>query len=87
MTYKASSYRPCADPDGLLLEIRMRIDTEIEIKVDMEMERDSDGDGDPDRSGDRDRGVGQGGTLIETEIQIRGFYLHLRLYFAPLPLD
>ena len=62
LTYKASSYRPCADPDGLLLEIRMRIDTEIEIKVDIEMERDSDGDGDPDRSGDRDRGVGQGGT-------------------------
>ena len=32
-------------------------------------------------------GVGQGGTLIEMEIQIRGFYLHLRLYLAPLPLD
>ena len=37
--------------------------------------------------GDKDRGVGQGGTLIEMEIQIRGFYLHPRLYLAPLPLD
>ena len=46
MTYKASSYRPCADPDQLTLCDQGGSDIEIEIEVDMEMERDRDGDGD-----------------------------------------
>ena len=46
MTYKASSYRPCADPDQLTLGDQGGSDIEIEIEVDMEMERDRDGDGD-----------------------------------------
>ena len=46
LTYKASSYRPCADPDRLTLGDQGGSDIEIEIEVDTEMERDRDGDGD-----------------------------------------
>ena len=46
LTYKASSYRPCADPDRLTLGDQGGSDIEIKIEVDMEMVRDRDGDGD-----------------------------------------